>query len=398
MNHCEDCNLVNQKMKNLLALQKKFNALFAAAPRIFRAPGRVNLIGEHTDYNDGFVLPAALDFATYVAIAPRADRRLIIYSENISEQVECELDDFQPRQHWSDYPRGVAALLQQSGVALRGANLLIQGNVPIGSGLSSSAAIEVATALALVEINGLAIDRTALAKICQQAENEFVGLQCGIMDQFIACHGRSGHALLLDCRSLEYRLLPLSDAARLVICNTMVKHELANSEYNKRRAECEAGVKYLAQFLPHITALRDVAGNDLVRFGINLPELIYRRCQHIVSENQRVLGAAAALERNDLAAFGKLMNESHRSLRDDYEVSCRELDWLVASAQKIAGVYGARMTGGGFGGCTINLVRTENVEDFQRQISRDYQSETGCPPEIYVCAAADGAREIKFDR
>ena len=385
-------------MNNPIELQKKFKALFAAEPRIFRAPGRVNLIGEHTDYNDGFVLPAALDFSTYVAIAPRPDRRLIIYSENISERVECSLDDFQSRQHWSDYPRGVAVLLQQSGVALRGANLLIQGNVPIGSGLSSSAAIEVATALALVEINGLAMDRTALAKICQRTENEFVGLQCGIMDQFIACHGRGGHALLLDCRSLEYRLLPLSDAARLVICNTMVKHELANSEYNKRRAECEAGVKYLAQFLPHITALRDVSGNDLVRFGINLPELIYRRCQHIVSENQRVLGAAAALEKNDLAAFGKLMNESHRSLRDDYEVSCRELDWLVASAQKIAGVYGARMTGGGFGGCTINLVRTENVEDFQRQISRDYQSETGYPPEIYVCAAADGAREIKFDR
>ena len=385
-------------MNNPIELQKKFKALFAAEPRIFRAPGRVNLIGEHTDYNDGFVLPAALDFSTYVAIAPRPDRRLIIYSENISERVECSLDDFQSRQHWSDYPRGVAVLLQQSGVALRGANLLIQGNVPIGSGLSSSAAIEVATALALVEINGLAMDRTALAKICQRTENEFVGLQCGIMDQFIACHGRGGHALLLDCRSLEYRLLPLSDAARLVICNTMVKHELANSEYNKRRAECEAGVKYLAQFLPQITALRDVSGNDLVRFGINLPELIYRRCQHIVSENQRVLGAAAALEKNDLAAFGKLMNESHRSLRDDYEVSCRELDWLVASAQKIKGVYGARMTGGGFGGCTINLVRTENVEDFQRQISRDYQSETGYPPEIYVCAAADGAREIKFDR
>ena len=385
-------------MNNLIALQKKFNALFAAEPRIFRAPGRVNLIGEHTDYNDGFVLPVALDFSTYVAIAPRSDRRLSIYSENISEQVECDLDDFQPRQHWSDYPRGVAVLLQQSGVALRGANLLIQGNVPIGSGLSSSAAIEVATALALVEINGLAMDRTALAKICQRTENEFVGLQCGIMDQFIACHGRGGHALLLDCRSLEYRLLPLSDAARLVICNTMVKHELANSEYNKRRAECEAGVKYLAQFLPHITALRDVSGNDLVMFGTGMPELIYRRCQHIVSENQRVLGAAAALEKNDLAAFGKLMNESHRSLRDDYEVSCRELDWLVASAQKIKGVYGARMTGGGFGGCTINLVRTENVEDFQRQISRDYQSETGYPPEIYVCTAADGAQEIKFDR
>jgi galactokinase len=378
-------------------LQQTFRELFGADARVYRAPGRVNLIGEHTDYNDGFVLPAALGFATWVAAAPRTDRRLVIHSENFSERMEFDLDDTsaRARHHWSDYVRGVAVTLEQSGYRLRGANLLIRGEVPIGAGLSSSAAIEVAVGYALLDAAEYPIDRVALAQLCQRAENEFVGLRCGIMDQFIACCGRAGQALLLDCRSLEYRLLPLPDEARLVICNTMVKHSLATGAYNQRRAECEAGVQQLRQFLPAVQALRDVSLTELAQHGRDLPELIARRCRHVISENARVLVSAAALTQGDWAAFGQLMNESHRSLRDDYEVSCDELDLLVRLANGIEGVYGARMTGGGFGGCTINLVQAETVHEFERFVAQEYQRATGHLPEIYVCAAADGAGQVE---
>jgi galactokinase len=378
-------------------LQQTFREIFGADARVYRAPGRVNLIGEHTDYNDGFVLPAALGFSTWVAAAPRADRRLVIHSENFSERVEFDLDDTsaQARHHWSDYVRGVAVTLKQSGSRLRGANLVVCGEVPIGAGLSSSAAIEVAVGYALLDTSEYPIDRVALAQLCQRAENEFVGLRCGIMDQFIACCGRAGQALLLDCRSLEYRLLPLPDEARLVICNTMVKHSLANGAYNQRRAECEAGVQQLRQFLPDVQALRDVSLTELAQHGRDLPELIYRRCRHVISENARVLASAAALTQGDWATFGQLMNESHRSLRDDYEVSCDELDLLVRLASGSAGVYGARMTGGGFGGCTINLVQAETVHEFERFVAQEYQRATGHVPEIYVCAAADGAGQVE---
>jgi galactokinase len=378
-------------------LQQTFRELFGADARVYRAPGRVNLIGEHTDYNDGFVLPAALGFATWVAAAPRTDRRLVIHSENFSERMEFDLDDTsaRARHHWSDYVRGVAVTLERSGYRLRGANLLIRGEVPIGAGLSSSAAIEVAVGYALLDAAEYPIDRVALAQLCQRAENEFVGLRCGIMDQFIACCGRAGQALLLDCRSLEYRLLPLPDEARLVICNTMVKHSLATGAYNQRRAECEAGVQQLRQFLPAVQALRDVSLTELAQHGRDLPELIYRRCRHVISENARVLVSAAALTQGDWAAFGQLMNESHRSLRDDYEVSCDELDLLVRLANGIEGVVGARMTGGGFGGCTINLVQAETVHEFERFVAQEYQRATGHLPEIYVCAAADGAGQVE---
>src|SRR5689334_6480111 len=313
--------------------------------RTFRAPGRVNLIGEHTDYNDGFVMPVALDFSTFARVSPRADRRLQIYSENFGEEVEIDLDDAQlaARRHWSDYPIGVAVVLDRAGHRLRGARLEIRGEVPIGSGLSSSAAIEVATACALVANSGLQIDKRELARLCRQAENEFVGARVGIMDQFVSLFGAAQHALLLDCRSLGFRLLPLPDNVRLIICNTMVKHALASSAYNERRAQCEAGVKHLAQFLPHVRALRDVTIEQLEEHRAELPEVIYRRCRHVITENARVLAAGDALERGDLHEFGKMMAASHQSLRDDYEVSCDELDLMVELAQKIEGVHGARM-------------------------------------------------------
>jgi galactokinase len=383
-------------MEQVEELQQRFRALYGDEARIYRAPGRVNLIGEHTDYNDGFVMPAAIDFSTWVAIAPRNDRRLAIYSQNFSESIEFDLDEADPHAlgHWSDYVRGVAVMLERSGYRLQGAAMLINGEVPIGSGLSSSAAIEVASGLALVGNSHLTVDRLALAKLCQRAENEFVGMRCGIMDQFISCFGHAGQALMLDCRSLEYRLLPLPPDLRLVICNTMVKHELAAGQYNARRAECEAGVRHLASALPNVRALRDVTMADLQQYGSDLPEVIYKRCRHVISENARVIEAAAALDRRDLVAFGQLMAESHRSLRDDYEVSCAELDIMVELAGQVEGVYGARMTGGGFGGCTVNLVKDDSVADFQPSVALGYQQATGITPDIYVCVAAEGAEEI----
>jgi galactokinase len=374
----------------------RFNDRQRAGSRIYRAPGRVNLIGEHTDYNDGLVMPAAIDFSTWVEIAPRTDRTLSVFSENFDEEVEFDLDDPapQPQRHWSDYVRGVALALEQSGYRLKGAQLQIRGEVPIGAGLSSSAAIEVASAYALLSQSGFEVAGVELARLCQQAENNFVGIRCGIMDQFIACQGQRGQALLLDCRSLEYRLLPLPENVRLVICNTMVKHELASGEYNKRRAECEEGVRQLARRRDGVRALRDLTLAQLESDGHDLPEVIYRRCRHVISENARVLQAAAALEQGDLVEFGRLMAESHRSLQQDYEVSCDELDLMVKLANALPGIYGARMTGGGFGGCTINLVSDDAVEEFKRQIARDYLNTTGITAEIYVCQTADGAKEI----
>jgi galactokinase len=384
-------------MKALEEFPKRFADRYGSSPRIFRAPGRVNLIGEHTDYNDGYVMPAAIRFNTWVAIAPRKDRKLMAYSENLAEGAEFDLEapSPSPRHDWSDYVFGVAVMLQQAGERLRGADLLIFGDVPIGAGLSSSASIEVATGYALLNNTGLAIDPVALAKLCQSAENNFVGMRCGIMDQFISCCGHAGRALMLDCRSLDYRLLPLPPYVSLVICNTMVKHALASGEYNKRRAECEAGVSRLARDLPRVRALRDVTLADLERYGRDLPELVFRRCRHVINENARVLEAAGALERGDAAAFGRLMAESHRSLRDDYEVSCAELDLMVDLASHAKGVFGARMTGGGFGGCTINLVRTEHVDDFIRTVGRGYEQATGCEPKIYISPAAEGAGEVQ---
>lgn len=373
-------------------MSQTFEAFRSAGARVYRAPGRVNLIGEHTDYNDGFVMPAAIDLYTEVAIKPREDRTLFIHSENFSDSVEFDLDEPNPRArgHWSDYVRGVAVTLKRAGYRLRGADLAIRGDVPIGAGLSSSAAIEVATGLAMLDNCRIEIDRVNLAKLCQQAENEFVGMRCGIMDQFISCCGKAGTALMLDCRSLDYRLLALPEHVRLVICNTMVKHELGSSAYNTRRAECEAGVKHFAKLLPGIQALRDVTVNDLERFGSDLNEVVFKRCRHVITENNRVIKVAAALERGDLYAIGELMAESHRSLRDDYEVSCSELDAMVDFAAHIEGVFGARMTGGGFGGSTINLVKAANVAEFKRRVAHGYEQATGLEPEIFVCSTADG--------
>jgi len=398
--------ITDQPMRAVLPrrLSQFFASRFASAPRIFRAPGRVNLIGEHTDYNDGFVLPAAIDLYTWTAIAPRADHQLHVFSENLNESAEIDLTAGapQPRAAWSDYVQGVAVMLQKAGIALPGSDVVIHSNVPTGAGLSSSAALEVSVASALLASSGETLPLKEVAKLCQRAENEFVGARVGIMDQFASCFGSANHAILLDCRSLEYQLLPLPAGVTMVICNTMVKHEHSGGEYNDRRAQCEEGVRILKQYYPGIKALRDVTLAQLESQRTEyrherMPELIYRRCHHIVSENERVLRTVEALRKGDLKTVGACMAESHLSMKNDYEISCRELDIMVELAQKIPGLVGARMTGGGFGGCTINLVDNDSVEQFRKEIRAAYREATAIDADIYVSTAGAGVTEVKAD-
>jgi len=378
------------QVRELLA---KFNSRFHSTAKVYRAPGRVNLIGEHTDYNEGFVLPAAIGFSCWVAIAPRSDRKLTLYSENFNESVEADLDNLKVHAtgKWTDYPLGVAWALEQAGYRLCGANLYILGQVPLGAGLSSSAALEVSAGFALMHLAKHSIPLNELALLCQRAENEFVGARCGIMDQFVSCHGRAGSAMLLDCRSLDFQLLRLPPKVHLVICNTMARHELGSSEYNIRRSQCEEGVHQLSKALPGIRALRDVSLADLEEHRELLSDVVYKRCRHVVTENARTHWAAAAFESGEIATLHQLMADSHRSLRDDYEVSCRELDIMVELAMQQRGVLGARMTGGGFGGCTINLVQAVESDRFCERVAEGYQAAIGRRPDIYVCEASNGA-------
>jgi galactokinase len=383
-------------LKTPLQLLDGFKVRFGTATSIYRAPGRVNLIGEHTDYNDGFVLPAAIEFYCWAAVASRDDRKLVIHSENFNETVEASLDSLSPlaKKHWANYPLGAAWSLAKAGKPLIGANIYLAGDVPLGAGLSSSAAVEVAVAFALLNETAHAVDRSEVARLCQKAENEFVGARVGIMDQFVSCYGRASHALLLDCRTLQHKFVKLPADLQLVICNTMVRHELASGEYNARRAECEEGVRILRTVFPEIRALRDVTLSQLEAHRRNLPPKLFARCRHVITENERVKSAVEAFHRGDTAALGPLLLESHRSLRDDYEVSCRELDLMVEIAVAQPGLIGARMTGGGFGGCTINLVKSAAVTDFRRNVAAAYFSSTGLAPEIYVSPASEGAQHM----
>jgi galactokinase len=383
----------------MVELADKFQKMFGNACAMYRAPGRVNLIGEHTDYNDGFVLPACIEFSCSVAIGPRDDDELVIYSENFNETIETSLGngELRPSRKWSDYPLGVVWALQQEGYHLRGANIYIRGDVPLGAGLSSSAALEVSMGYAILGLLKQEIDRTKLALLCQRAENEFVGARCGIMDQFVSCYGQTGHAVFLDCQSLEHQFVPVPREVQLVICNTMVKHDHGAGEYNVRRAECERGVQILSTALPGIHALRDVTPADLEANRNVLNERIYKRCRHVVTENERVLKTASALRTGGMQAVGALMADSHRSLRDDYEVSCAELDLMVNIAAREPGVYGSRMTGGGFGGCTISLVERASAQEFKHHVAAAYCSATGKHPDIYICNASQGAEQIPLD-
>jgi galactokinase len=374
---------------------------FGAAPAVFLAPGRVNLIGEHTDYAGGFVMPAAIDFGTLVGISPRDDGRIVVWSENFQEEVAYALEKLPPKGNgqWSAYPLGVITILREAGYVLGPCSLSIEGDVPLGAGLSSSASIEVATALAALSRSSRpAPRREEIAKLCQRAENVYVGASCGIMDQFIACNGAEDHALLLDCRSLEYRLAPIPKHVSLVIANTMVKHSIAGGEYATRRAEVEEGTAILRQHRPEIELLRDATVQDLEQWGGEMPENVLRRCRHVVTENLRTVAAADALEAGNLMKLGNLMAAAHASYRDDFEASCEEADIMVAAAQRLPGLIGARLTGGGFGGCTVNLVETDKAAEFAAQLGEGYRAATGIDAEIYRCHASAAAHAVEEER
>lgn len=376
-----------------VGLGQRFREEFKTEPRIFRAPGRVNLIGEHTDYNDGFVLPSAIGFYAHVAICPRSDSKLSLRSTDFPQPFVFDVQNLpqQKQGAWCDYVLGVVQQLAAAGVAPRAANVLVHGEVPIGSGLSSSAALEVASALAFLSLQNKEWPLKAVAQLCQRAENEFVGARVGIMDQFVSCHGKEGCAVQLDCRSLDFELVPIPNSIRFVICNTMVKHELSGGEYNQRREQCEEGVSILSRAYPGIRALRDVSVQQLESQRQSLPDLIFRRCLHVVQEDDRVLAATELFRTGDLQRLGELMHDSHVSLRDLYEVSCQELDTMVDSARGLPGYIGGRMTGGGFGGCTVNLVESQSAAAFAAGIKQRYQQKTGILPEVYICSAANGA-------
>jgi len=378
-------------------MTEDFRKLYGSAEgvRVFRAPGRVNLIGEHTDYNLGFVLPVALDLATYIATAPSADGKLRIYSEFRKEMREWDaagIGALTPERHWTDYPIGVAQELLCAGLAIAPANLLIRSTVPEGSGLSSSAALEVSTALALLA--GRSMDPLSLARLCQRAERNFVGMPCGIMDQYISVFGREHSAVEIDCRSLGHRYVELPADITFVAVNTMVKHALAGSAYKDRVAECAAAVAGIREKFAGVESLRDVSPEQLESVASSLPEVVARRARHVVTEDARVGRYVEASARGDLALMGKLLVESHRSLQHDYEVSCAELDFLVDTALDIEGVLGSRMTGGGFGGCTVTMLRPDAVARFGEEIAQAYQRQFQATPQVYACRPSAGAGEV----
>jgi galactokinase len=374
-------------------LAERFRRVFERAPEVeTRAPGRVNLIGEHTDYNDGFVLPTDIDRSIRICAAARNDRVVRAHSADFGQTTSFEIDGIvrDERATWSNYIRGVIDQYNRHGDQVRGMDLAVSGNIPVASGLSSSAALEVATAETCRVLSGLQIDPVSMALLCQSAEREFAGVQCGIMDQFVSTLGRERTALFLDCRDLSYELVPLEMQARIVICDTRKQRSLQTSEYNKRRAECEGAAGALDAVLGNVKALRDVSPQQLETHKDQMPELWYRRARHVVTENQRVISAVQFLKAGEIREFGRLMYESHASLREDYEVSCPELDILVELAAEQPGTIGARMTGAGFGGCTVNLVESDAVPEFQAVVKGKYQARTGLEPMIYVCNPSDG--------
>lgn len=384
------------KRAQLKTIKEKFQEVFRDSHGVIwlRAPGRVNLIGEHTDYNDGFVLPMAAQQEIVLAVRLRRDFRVRVYALHYAQASEFDLEkiSFDTQKSWINYAQGVAWSLLEAGYRIGGIEAVVGGDVPIGAGLSSSAAVEVAFALAFSHLYDLQIEREELARLCNRAEREFVGLPCGMMDQVSSLLAGEGAALFLDCRSLECRLIPFeNEAVRIVICDTQVRRELTDSAYHQRVEECSEAVRLLKRHLPRITHLRDVSRRQLEEFRDELPEVIYRRARHIVSEDERVLTAVEALEGEDFEEFGRLMDASHQSLKKDYEVSSRELDLMVDLAREVSGTLGARLTGGGFGGATVNLVASSAIERFKRQVFQGYKTATGLAPGIFVSRPAAAA-------
>ncbi|RZK19245.1 MAG: galactokinase [Pedobacter sp.] len=378
---------------DLQLLKSSFRNIFNTEPVLVKSPGRINIIGEHTDYNDGFVMPAAINKAIYVAVSKRDDHEIHLYSESYQQKHVSSLDNIEKSEKgWANYILGVADQIKKRGYNFTGFNLYLDGNVPLGAGLSSSAALECATAFALNHLNGLGISQMDLALISQKAEHEFAGVNCGIMDQFASVFGKKNHAVMLDCRSMKYVYIPLNlEGYKLVLLNTNVKHSLADSAYNKRRLQCEQGVAWVKAHFPKINSLRDVSVGMLDEFVKPKDLDIYQKCRFVVEEIERVVKAADQLANGDLVALGELMFATHEGLSTNYEVSCKELDFLVNFVKDFDGVLGARMMGGGFGGCTINIVRDERIDVLIEQVKISYKKEFNLDLDAYVVETGNGS-------
>lgn len=373
-------------------IKASFVEKFNEQPLVFRSPGRVNILGEHTDYNDGFVLPAAIDKYIYVAISKRDDSRICLYSNEFGESFSCDVKEVEktPMQ-WPNYILGVVDQLQKKGILLTGFNLLIDGDIPIGAGMSSSAAVECAAIFALNEIFNIGLSRIDLVPLAQKAEHVFAGVHCGIMDQFASMFGKKDQVIKLDCRSLDYEYVPLKlDGYKVVLFNTNVKHNLASSEYNIRRQQCESGVAIINRQIPGVKSLRDVNMEMLEQYVEPVDPLVFQRCKYVVLENERLLGACDDLRKQDLKGLGQKMYQTHQGLSNLYEVSCKELDFLVEFVKRQPGVAGARMMGGGFGGCTINIIEDAAIEPLIESISHAYQQSMNLPLTAYIVSIVDG--------
>lgn len=382
-----------------MGLQSEFSHHFNQLPDFqIRAPGRVNLLGEHVDYNEGIVMPAAIDRAVHLTFSAIEGHLTSLFALDLNEQVQFDTEKLEeksdasgnPLPPWALYPAGVAWALQKAGYSVTGMQAVYSSNIPIGAGLSSSAAVEVGFALAWQVLGGWQVDRLKLAQLCQQAENQYVGVACGLMDQFASANGVNGHALYLDMRSLECWPAPLPEGTAVVIADSGIRRSLTNSAYNERRAACEQAVALLQAYMPHIHSLRDVSPTEFAAYSVYLPAVIRKRAEHVVKEIARVESAYSALLRQDKRAFGALMYAGHASLRDLYEVSLPELDTLVALTRDLPGCLGARLTGAGFGGCTVNLVEKENVGEFIEGLKEKYQPASGKTAQVYCCEAVDG--------
>ncbi|MFA5805195.1 MAG: galactokinase [Melioribacteraceae bacterium] len=385
-------------MLSELVLQK-FQELFNEKPLLVRSPGRVNLIGEHTDYNEGFVLPAAIDKAIYFAISPRDNEKCSLFALDMNDSFQFSVNSLQfSEKHWPNYLMGVVDQILRMGYNLKGFNCVFGGDIPIGAGMSSSAAIEAGLAFALNHIFNLGIDKITLVKLAQKAENEFVGVQCGIMDQYINIFGKYGNVLRIDCRSLEYDYFPFEyKEISIVLFDTGVSHSLASSEYNQRRKECTLGVELIKKDHSQIKSLRDVTLVMLNDYKNKLDSKIFRRCKYVVEENDRIMKACYSLKEKNLSEFGSFMYSTHEGLSKDYEVSCQELNYLVELTVDNPGVYGSRMMGGGFGGCTINLIENNIVEETKEKFSKKYKQKFNIDLKTYITSISNGTSVIELN-
>ncbi len=384
-------------MEKLSRISDQFQKLFNEKPLLIRSPGRVNLIGEHTDYNEGFVLPTAIDKAIYFAISPRDDGQFIMYAYDLNDSHSFSINSIiKSEKGWPNYLMGVVDQIRNMNYHISGFNCIFGGDVPIAAGLSSSAALETGMAFALNEIFQCQLDKLTLVKLSQKAENEFVGVNCGIMDQLANIFSKEKHVFKLDCRSLELEYFPFErEDIQLVLCDTQVQRELASSEYNIRRSQCEEGVHVVQKSSPGVKSLRDVTLDLLQDHKNSIDPIVYKRCKYVIEENERVLSACADLVKGDLESFGQRMYQSHDGLKNEYEVSCSELDALVDGASEIEGVLGSRMMGAGFGGCTINLVLRENLSNFKEKMNKVYRDRLRQRAKLYITRITEGTAIIK---